>query len=146
MCHIGSSLQSLPCWGWYQVIDGDDLKAVLCGEDGTRWQAGGRSFVNLVVVRLQRGGRVRSCAGVAVLQAVAPGIGGLANSKPFQKPRVRLRHAVCVRDDHHRPVPEVFVLVVLHKPSDHVAKPTDVGARQTVMLNGEIRNIGGKYG
>mgnify|MGYP007116873744 CR=1 FL=1 len=86
--------------------------------------------MNLVAIGLQRRGGVRLRAGVAVLQAVAPGLGGLCYGKPLQKQRVRLRHAVGERDDHQRAVPEVFVLVVLYQPVAHVARLADVGARQ----------------
>ena len=65
------------------------------------------------MVGLQRRGGVGLRAGVAVLQAVAPGLGGLCNGEPLQKQRVRLRQAIGERDDHQRAVPKVFVLVVL---------------------------------
>jgi hypothetical protein len=64
--------------------------------------------VDLVAVGLQRRGRVGARARVAVLQAVAPGLGGLTNGKPFQKQRMRLRHAVGKRHHRQRPVPKVF--------------------------------------
>ncbi len=44
-----------------------------------RGQQGGGSFVNLVAVGLRRRGGVGLRAGVAVLQVVAPGLGGLLN-------------------------------------------------------------------
>ena len=86
--------------------------------------------MNLMAVRVQRRGRVGPRAGVAVLQAVAPGPVGLLNGKPLQKQRVRLRHAVGQRDHHQRSVPEVFVLVVLHQPGANAAGLTDIHARQ----------------
>ena len=64
-----------------------------------RGKQGGGGFVNLVTVGLQWRGGVGLRAGVAVLQAVAPGLGGLCNGEPLQKQRVRLRLAVGEGDD-----------------------------------------------
>ncbi|MBK7280290.1 hypothetical protein [Candidatus Aalborgicola defluviihabitans] len=92
-----------------------------------RGQQGGSGLVNLVAVGLQRRGGVGLRAGVAILQAVAPGLGGLCNGKPLQKQRA---------------VPEVFVLVVLHQPIAHVARLADVGARHFDHAKNTLGDIG----
>lgn len=43
---------------------------------------------------------------------------------------MRLRHAICQRDHHHHPVPEVLALVVLHQPGADAAGLADVHTRQ----------------
>ena len=90
-----------------------------CGQQGCR------RFVDFVTVCLQRCGRVRPRPGIAVLQAIARSLTRLLNRKPFQKQRMRLRQAVGERNHHQRPVPEIFVLVVLHQPgADAAGLPT----------------------
>lgn len=83
--------------------------------------------------------------GAAVLQAVAPGLGGRLNSKPLQKLRVRLRHAVGERNHHQRPVPEVFVLVVLYQPVADAVGLADVYAasRRRTPRTSTSRDQGG---
>lgn len=87
--------------------------------------------MNFMAVRLQRRGRVGPRPGVAIFQTVAPSLGRLLNGKQFQKQCVCLRQAVGERNHHQRPIPEVFVLVVLHQPSANVAGLAGVYAQQT---------------